>query len=85
MRTETAPVEAPITVPVDTSTGDHERYAHYVYGDDPGAIISRAVVLGVPVKGLCGKVWIPSRSPDRFPVCPECAEIREAALSRNEN
>ncbi|MDN5727599.1 MAG: DUF3039 domain-containing protein, partial [Propionibacteriales bacterium] len=28
-----------------------------------------------PVIALCGKVWVPSRDPQRFPVCPECKEI----------
>jgi hypothetical protein len=27
------------------------------------------------VIALCGKVWVPSRDPQRFPVCPECKEI----------
>ena len=26
---------------------------------------------------LCGKTWVPSRDPERFPVCPECKEIWE--------
>ena len=26
---------------------------------------------------LCGKVWIPGRDPNRFPVCPVCKEIYE--------
>ena len=25
-----------------------------------------------------GKVWVPSRDPERFPVCPECQEIWES-------
>lgn len=31
--------------------------------------------MGTPVIALCGKVWVPSRNPDRYPVCPECKEI----------
>jgi hypothetical protein len=27
------------------------------------------------VKALCGKMWVPTRDPDRFPVCPQCKEI----------
>jgi len=27
---------------------------------------------------LCGKVWVPSRDPQKFPVCPECKEIYES-------
>jgi hypothetical protein len=35
------------------------------------------MVMGTPVVALCGKVWVPSRDPERFPVCPECREIWE--------
>ena len=33
--------------------------------------------MGTPVVALCGKVWVPSRAPEKFPVCPECKEIWE--------
>ena len=26
---------------------------------------------------LCGKVWVPGRDPNKFPVCPTCKEIYE--------
>ena len=41
----------------------------------PKAKLTEAMVMGTPVIALCGKVWVPSRNPDRFPVCPECKEI----------
>src|SRR3954466_5432415 len=53
--------------------GDHERFAHYV----PKEKLTEAMVMGTPVVALCGKVWVPSRDPERFPVCPECKEIWE--------
>jgi Protein of unknown function (DUF3039) len=53
--------------------GDHERFSHYVRKDK----LTEAMVMGTPVVALCGKVWIPSRDPERFPVCPECKEIWE--------
>ncbi|WOQ18001.1 DUF3039 domain-containing protein [Raineyella sp. W15-4] len=53
--------------------GDHERFSHYV----PKERLTEAMVMGTPVIALCGKVWVPSRNPDRFPVCPECKEIWE--------
>ena len=59
---------------VDTSHGDHERFAHYVDKND----MMQAAVFGTPIKALCGKVWVPSRDPQRFPVCPECKEIYES-------
>jgi hypothetical protein len=51
--------------------GDHERFSHYV----DKAKLTEAMVIGTPVIALCGKVWVPSRNPDRYPVCPECKEI----------
>ena len=48
--------------------GDHERFSHYVPRDK----LTEAMVMGTPVVALCGKVWVPSRDPERFPVCPEC-------------
>ena len=56
-----------------TSDGDHERFSHYVDKDK----LTEAMVMGTPVVALCGKVWVPSRDPERFPVCPECKEIWE--------
>lgn len=51
--------------------GDHERFSHYVPKDK----LTDAMINGTPVVALCGKVWVPSRDPERFPVCPECKEI----------
>jgi hypothetical protein len=53
--------------------GDHERFSHYAEAEK----ITEAMVLGTPIRALCGKVWVPSRDPQRFPVCPECKEIYE--------
>jgi hypothetical protein len=57
-----------------TGDGDHERFSHYVAKDK----LTDAMVAGTPVVALCGKVWVPSRDPQRFPVCPECKEIWES-------
>ena len=54
--------------------GDHERFSHYV----PKKKLLKAMVTGSPVVALCGKVWVPSRNPEKFPVCPECKEIWES-------
>jgi hypothetical protein len=51
--------------------GDHERFSHYAPKDK----IVEAMVTGTPIKALCGKVWVPSRDPQKFPVCPTCKEI----------
>ncbi len=54
--------------------GDHERFSHYIRRDQQMS----ALVEGSPVRALCGKIWVPSRDPQRFPVCPECKEIYES-------
>jgi hypothetical protein len=51
--------------------GDHERFSHYADRDK----ITEAMVTGTPVVALCGKVWVPSRDPSKFPVCPECKRL----------
>jgi len=33
--------------------------------------------MGTPVVALCGKVWVPSRDPEKYPVCPECKDAWE--------
>jgi hypothetical protein len=51
--------------------GDHERFSHYVRKEK----IVESAVMGTPVIALCGKVWVPGRDPQKFPVCPMCQEI----------
>ena len=53
--------------------GDHERFSHYVQKDK----IMKSALSGKPVIALCGKVWLPGRDPENFPVCPTCKEIYE--------
>ena len=57
-----------------TEDGDHEKFSHFVPKDK----LTEAMVMGTPVVALCGKVWVPSRAPEKFPVCPECQEIWES-------
>ena len=61
---KTAPVE------IDED-GGHDLFAHYVEKSDA----TRAMVEGTPIMALCGKIWIPSRDPDNYPVCPTCDEL----------
>ena len=51
--------------------GDQDRLSHYVPKDK----LMAAMVNGTPVVALCGKVWVPTKNPDKFPVCPDCKEI----------
>jgi hypothetical protein len=63
-----------------TDDGDHERLSHYV----PKGKLMDAMVNGTPVVALCGKVWTPSRDPEKYPVCPECKEIWESMREGND-
>jgi hypothetical protein len=57
--------------PLVTDGGDHERFSHYADRDK----ITEAMVSGTPVVALCGKVWVPSRDPKKYPICPDCQRL----------
>lgn len=83
-RAETTPTITPVrppaetptesTQPIDTDGGDHDRFAHYCRKDD----ITRAMVTGEAIVALCGKQWVPTRDPERYPICPTCKERKAA-------
>ncbi len=67
--------------------GGHDRMAHIVlegWKPEEGEFISagpsvvEGLVTGTAVKALCGKIWVPSGDPQRFPLCPTCKEIAES-------
>lgn len=60
-----------LELPVNTSSGDHDVFAHYAEKD----LITEALINGTPIVALCGKVWIPFRNPEKYPVCPICQDI----------
>jgi Protein of unknown function (DUF3039) len=55
----------------------HGTFAHYV----DKSKIHESMQTGTPVTALCGKVWVPTRDPKRFPVCPTCKAIYEMLTS----
>jgi hypothetical protein len=55
----------------DFEPGDHERFSHYVLKEK----IVESAVTGKAVRALCGKKWVPTRDPMKFPICPVCKEI----------
>jgi Protein of unknown function (DUF3039) len=72
-QTETiTPTQAPERERIDE--GDHDRFAHYAKKD----AIARAYVTGEAIVALCGKKWVPTRDPSRYPICPTCKELKEA-------
>lgn len=59
---------------IDTDTGNHDRFSHYVS--------KKELEKGWQCTALCGKKWIPRFEPDAFPKCPECVEIYEKIKHR---
>ena len=67
-------LEAPVTDVVEHEEGgDHDRFAHYIKKEK----IVESAVTGKAVRALCGKKWVPTRDPEKFPICPVCKEIYE--------
>lgn len=62
----------------DVRTTDNEgndRRAHVVV---PASAVTEAYITGAPVTALCGKTWVPSRDPNRYPMCQTCRERLES-------
>jgi hypothetical protein len=68
----------------EVDEGDHERFTHivlegYTPKDGEFVALDNSVVAGMinatPVRALCGKVWVPGRDPQKYPLCPTCQEI----------
>ena len=61
-----------LTRPVEQEDdGGHDRFAHYIKKEK----IVESAVTGKAVRALCGKKWVPSRDPQKYPICPICKEI----------
>lgn len=63
-----------------TDDGDHDRFAHYVDKSES----TRAYIEGTPVRALCGKIWVPTRDPSRYPICPTCKDIVDAVFGNDD-
>lgn len=63
------------------SDGDHERFAHIVSKADQ----MKGYVFGQSITALCGKTWVPTRDPERFPLCPDCAARRDELRAASSN
>jgi hypothetical protein len=57
----------------DETTGE-EKFAHYA----EAASVTEGYVMGTPVLAICGKVFVPSRDPEKLRICPICKEIADA-------
>jgi hypothetical protein len=59
--------------------GGHDRFAHYVKKEK----VVESAVTGKAVRALCGKKWIPSRDPEKYPICPVCKEIYDGLSNKS--
>lgn len=53
--------------------GDHDKFAHYLKKEYHAAYLT-----GDEVEALCGHRWVPTRAPEKFPVCPKCKDLYDA-------
>jgi len=60
---------------------EEPKAAHIVdRGEDTRSaptIILEAMINGTSITALCGHTWVPSRDPNKYPVCSKCLEIFE--------
>lgn len=70
--------------PTTTDEGDHDRFAHYVWGKNAKAMVTESMVTGTPIRALCGKRWVPSRDGSKYPVCPDCKRIKNRLQGRGD-
>jgi len=59
----------------DADTGE-PKFAHYA----DSVSVTEGYIMGKYVMAICGKLFIPSRDPLKFPICPSCKEIYESLL-----
>lgn len=59
----------------DTEDGPVAHIVRTEPGEDARAKVLEARVEGIPLKALCGVVWVPSRDPSPLDVCGLCQEI----------
>lgn len=61
---------------VETETGDPDILAHLADKDE----ITHALVFGNEITALCGYRWVPSRDPEKYPLCKACQEVYDLIL-----
>lgn len=60
---------------------EHEVIAYDDNGDQifthyaPSAKVTEGYVMGTPVVAICGKVFVPHRDPNKYPICKPCSDI----------
>lgn len=69
----TSVLEDTETVDADTS---EPKFSHYA----DSTSVTEGYIMGKAVVAICGKIFIPSRDPKKYPICPICKELSEVLL-----
>ncbi|GAC1606326.1 MAG: hypothetical protein NVS3B21_36100 [Acidimicrobiales bacterium] len=59
----------------ETDADDTPDAAHIVTQRD----LMHSQLTGEAIRALCGKMWVPKRNPDDFPICMACTDIFNAS------
>jgi hypothetical protein len=62
-----------------TDSGE-PKYAHYA----ESVSVTEGYVLGKTVVAICGAMFVPSRDPKKFPLCPDCRDIADSLFIQGE-
>ena len=47
-------------------------------------VVALATLGGIVITALCGYTWVPTRNPDKYPVCKACMEVGAAMIAEKE-
>lgn len=61
-------------VTIELDEDGNEKLAHYA----ESVSVTEGYVLGTPIQAICGKIFVPSRDPEKLRKCPICVEIMDA-------
>lgn len=64
----------------ELDTSGRKKFAHYAEASK----VTEGYVMGTPVEAVCGKMFVPTRDPKKFPVCPICKDIVNSLLLNHE-
>ena len=56
---------------IELDENGEQKFSHYAESTS----VTEGYVMGTPVMAICGKLFVPSRDPNKFPICPVCKEI----------
>ena len=59
---------------IETYIPEEPKFSHYA----DSVSVTEGYITGKAVVAICGKVFVPSRDPKKFPICPICKELAEA-------